>query len=665
LTGNSAYHGGGVSSGGFGDAGMPTPSVLANCIVYLNRAMVGPNYYGPGFVQLNYSCTTPLPDNGTGNIDTDPQLVTASHLSPTSPCIGAGSPEYAGGVDIDGEPWASPPAIGADQPGSATGPLSVWIEAGLTNVAAGYPVSFTAWNTGPILQSVWDFGDGTVLTNHPFASHAWSASGVYRVRLTGFNDSYPHGMVATVAVTVTEPMVSYVDVAGPNPVFPYASWETAARNIQDAIGAGTLAGRLVLVTNGVYRVGTVEKDGRLNRVVLTNDVVVRSVNGPEVTVIEGDSNGVRCAFVGNGSVLSGFTLTKGWSDQGGGAYCELLGVVTNCVLSGNLAYRQGGGAYAGTLLNCTLTGNHADVTAWWEGGGGAYGSTLCNCVLTGNSTEGSGGGAYAGTLSGCTLADNAAGNGGGGVYSGTLNNCTLTGNSADYDGGGALGGTLNNCIVYFNTATNSANYAGTEWNPVALNYCCTTPLPSNGLGNITNAPLFVDAANGNCRLQSNSPCINAGNNAYVTGDTDLDGTPRIVSGTVDIGAYEYQGPGSTISYAWLQRYGLPTDGSADATDADADGLNNWQEWRCLTDPTNALSVLRLLSATRVGTNVLVRWPGVEGVTYFLERSTNLGASPPFMPLATNLLAPTATNTFSDTNAATLATVFYRVGVGVP
>jgi len=144
--------------------------------------------------------------------------------------------------------------------------------------------------------------------------------------------------------------------------------------------------------------------------------------------------------------------------------------------------------------------------------------------------------------------------------------------------------------------------------------------------------------------------------------TDIDGRPRVVSGTADIGAYEFQGPGSVISYAWLQQYGLSTDGSADATDPDADGLNTWQEWRWLTDPTNALSVLRLLSASPSGTNVTVSWQSVAGVSYFLERSTDLSATPRFSLLATNLIDQGGTMIYTDTNAAAAPRFFYRVGV---
>jgi hypothetical protein len=59
-------------------------------------------------------------------------------------------------------------------------------------------------------------------------------------------------------------------------------------------------------------------------------------------------------------------------------------------------------------------------------------------------------------------------------------------------------------------------------------------------GNITNEPLFVNAAAGNYHVQLDSPCIDAGTNLpWMAGATDLDGNPRIVDGRVDIGCYEY------------------------------------------------------------------------------------------------------------------------------
>lgn len=53
---------------------------------------------------------------------------------------------------------------------------------------------------------------------------------------------------------------------------------------------------------------------------------------------------------------------------------------------------------------------------------------------------------------------------------------------------------------------------------------------------------FVNPAATNYRLQADSPAINAGDNASVPADvvTDMDGNPRVVGGTVDMGAYEFR-----------------------------------------------------------------------------------------------------------------------------
>jgi hypothetical protein len=426
-------------------------------------------------------------------------------------------------------------------------------------------------------------------------------------------------------------LLVWADSASPVP--PYATWATAATNIQDAVDAA-ITGDEIVVTNAVYPGG----------VAVIKPLALRSVNGPQLTIIDGGGTN-RCVSLTDGASLTGFTLTNGIdSTRGGGIWCASTNaVVSNCVIVGNIVEGwgscEGGGVCRGTLFNCTLSGNSAVVydPAWAQAaGGGAYGSTLYNCTLTGN---------FARVL-------------GGGADSSTLYNCTLTGNWA-VGGGGAHNSTLNNCIVYFNTASSDLNCDFSS----TLNYCCTTPMPTNGVGNITNAPLLVDYAGGSLRLQSNSPCINAGNNDYVTWSTDLDGNPRIVSGTVDIGAYEYQGPGSLISYAWLQQYGLPTDGAADFGHADADGMNNWQEWCCGTCPTNAVSALRLLSASPTGTNVAVTWQSVVGVSYFLERSADLASA--FTLLATNILGQAASTTYADTNAAGAGPFFYRVGVSCP
>ena len=512
--------------------------------------------------------------------------------------------------------------------------------------------------------------------------------------------------------------ILYVDASATNPVPPYASWSTAATNIQDALDDAT-AGDEVDVANGLY--ATALPAGSFGLTV-NQGVLLQSVNGPQSTFV--DCGGTNAgANLADDALLSGFTLTNGrfWGvySQASNAVvsnCVIAGffpveegpfasgaqgvTLYNCVLSNNTNYGYGGGAANCTLSNCTLIGNRSLFTTQGRPtpcyGGGAYNCVLTNCTLVGNYCYMDGGGAGGSMLLNCLVVSNSCQGGGAGCAGCTVNNSTLAGNYSDLVGGGAAYSTLDNCLVVSNSCqdsgggcwgcTNSGctligNSDGADGNQLnncivydnigldyypqtEMDYCCVPTMPTNGVGNITNAPLFVDPAGGNFRLQANSPCINAGNDAYVVGSTDLDGDPRIVGGTVDIGAYEYQTPVSMISYAWLQQYGLPISTNVDATDPDGSGMNAYQDWIAGLNPTNALSVLKMTSAAKTNNpaGLVVTWESVNTRTYYLQSSTNLAGQPAFSTVRSNIVGQAGTTSYTDTTATNAGPYFYRVGV---
>jgi hypothetical protein len=320
-----------------------------------------------------------------------------------------------------------------------------------------------------------------------------------------------------------------------------------------------------------------------------------------------------------GATLDGCVLTANSAYNGGGAFgCMVL----NATITTNSAFNEGGGVHSCIVSNSVLLGNLGVF------GGGALTSRLDHCTLVANRAafppgipgEAPGGGADQSALNCCLVVSNTASLGGG-VYYGTLNNCTLIGNSATI-GGGERNAAATNSIIYFNTG---GNYAYDGPPNGRISFCCTTPSPVGGVGDLTNDPAFVNPVNGDFRLRTNSPCINSGVNGYAA-PTDLDGNPRIVGGTVDIGAYEFQGTGSSISYAWLQQYGFPTDGSADFADPDGDGMSNYAEWRADTNPTNAQSVFRVVGGPKVSNTIEITWQSVNTRDYTVEWS--FGLSPP-------------------------------------
>ncbi|MFH0908255.1 MAG: choice-of-anchor Q domain-containing protein [bacterium] len=555
LFSNSAYYGGGAYNGTLynctlaGNAatnygGGAYYGTQYNCIVYYNQAPNGPNYYSSSF---DHSCATPLP-SGSGNIASDPRIVSVGkpRLLPDSPCINAGTNQtwMAEAVDMAGRARIKDGVVDMGayeyQANTQTGSLSVAIGVNYTNVAVGFAPTFTAQIQGEYSGFVWRWGDGGETPNSAIAGHAYTAPGTYEAVLCASNLTM--SAAATVTVQVVED-IRYVSPSGTHEA-PFASWATAATDIQSAIDAATIAGGLVLVTNGVYNTGGLAgyPSGSLltNRVVLYKPVIVRSVNGPDMTVIEGagpmGDSAIRCAYVANGASLVGFTLRNGATRVtgygnrdgfGGALLAESVDVVvSNCTVVNNMASVDGGGVYAGTLHNCALLSNSAS-----NSGGGAFFAMLYNCTLSGNSA-GAGGGTYNGTLYNCVLSGNSA-RYGGGANVGKLYNCVLCDNAATYAGGGTYNATVYNSITYYNRAPDGPNYL-----LGSMDHTCTMPLPT-GSGNITNEPRIV--AFNNPRLLPGSPCINAGTNqTWMEEATDMAGRPRIVDDVVDIGAYEYQ-----------------------------------------------------------------------------------------------------------------------------
>jgi len=459
----------------------------------------------------------------------------------------------------------------------------------------------------------------------------------------------------------------YVSLDSPNPTSPFTNWLTAATNIQDAVDAAN-PGDLVLVSNGVYQAGgrVVPPFALTNRVIVSQPVTLQSLNGPASTSILGNpvigDSAVRCVYLTSGAALYGFTLANGATRtgntdvfnerSGGGVNCASSSVVlSNCVISNCAAAYYGGAILSGSAWNCLIVSNtayygggagNANLTACWvagntvgdpvhlAGGGGGINCRCTNCVFTGNFAYGDGGALYS---------------------SGQIINCTIVGNGAGLQGGGIYAATATNSIIYFNNAPDfTSNYSAT------LNFCCTMPPFSKyPPGNPTNDPLFVDWAHGDLHLQSNSLCINSGTNSVATAHADFDGNTRIVGRLVDIGAYEFQTPGSILPLAWLSQYNLPLDGSADFADTDADGMNNYQEWRAGTIPTNAASNLAFTSITNgFGRHPMLTWNRVFGVRYILQRSTNL----PVFQTLTN--AEPQGSTYIDTSATNPVPYFYRI-----
>jgi len=263
-------------------------------------------------------------------------------------------------------------------------------------------------------------------------------------------------------------------------------------------------------------------------------------------------------LISNSKVTSNST-----DDAGGGIYvyaCTLV-AINDTEISNNIqmgSYHGGGICASGSQLfisNSKITSNAARY-----GGGVAIVNTtwgaIENSVISSNTAEypgGYGGGIYHNSSSkfdyiNLTIANNT--NGGIFYYSLTSQNiveCIISGNagygvrsySSDYLP------SLSFCDISGNTPSNMYNCGSYLGVIVTTN---SNGDPCDAWSNISLDPKFVNVSSGDFRLQSDSPCIDAGTNTitgYTFPLTDLDGNQRIWDGDgngseiVDMGVYEY------------------------------------------------------------------------------------------------------------------------------
>ena len=247
--------------------------------------------------------------------------------------------------------------------------------------------------------------------------------------------------------------------------------------------------------------------------------------------------------------------------------------INNLTLRGGDVLASGGGIYAWgnlTLNNVRFESNtidHPAGVAYVNVGGAVYAAAdiiADHAVFVNNQADGYGGAIYTKgtttTVQNSIFADNLSGSPGAAIHiantsgSLTLLNNTFSNQYQNPKEALLLNGTAtvtNNIFDNFQvgmTASGASAVVTEDYNLFTATDVATRTINDGGItggghDRIAAAPRFVDVANRDYRLQSNSPAIDFG--AATGAPTDAAGNPRpATNGTaVDIGAYEYQGVG--------------------------------------------------------------------------------------------------------------------------
>ncbi|NBR72460.1 MAG: DUF1565 domain-containing protein, partial [Proteobacteria bacterium] len=366
----------------------------------------------------------------------------------------------------------------------------------------------TASGSTPITFSASNLPAGLTNSSNGLITGTPTIAGTNTVTLTASNAFGWTTQSATFAIQ-RAPITIWVATNG-NDSTGTGSQASPYATLQKAID-GSQHGDTVMVRAGTYR-GT----GNRNINLQGKRITVRSEWGPQQTILDLERNQAFNAMAGEtlDTVLDGLQIINGYLSIGFSGYdWNGAGIIT-----------IGNGASL-TIRNCifannetvgTYSTNNTGIIVKQETGGTPL---VTNCLFYNNRCGGGGiTGAYVvGTTGGSASPKYIE-----------FNFCTFYGNTITAGGYRHVvmsAGRVNNSIFWSNSPSNTVIMSTNLWanagtNPVT--YSLNSSWGSlGGTGLITNAPLFVDAANGNFLPATNSPAVNAGDPAS---PLDPDGT---------------------------------------------------------------------------------------------------------------------------------------------
>ncbi len=290
--------------------------------------------------------------------------------------------------------------------------------------------------------------------------------------------------------------------------------------IQDAIDVAQ-DGDTIIVQPGTYY-ENIHFQGK-NIVLTSTDIWDRYV--VEATVIDGQQLASVVTFAGTEDEtceLSGFTITNGFAEYGGGIcggewpdgpYTYTAASIANCIVTANVATRWGGGFFGcgGRIVNCAITYNeaHTDEPDQQSFGGGIFchgcSPTIEMCLIKRNSADDSGGGIKL-SYSDARVIDSAIiENEGGGISFGLsspfISNCTISGNSGKGIVAWYSSGLIERCTISSNKvyASSGAGVYFTEGSTTTLSECVISKNNPGGITASFASPLIVG-----CEVKDNT-----------------------------------------------------------------------------------------------------------------------------------------------------------------